>query len=136
MVTPTRTPRGAALTTAQELQTAHLVCHTLFRQRKSRLPSATSFRTQPARVLLIRGWRVLPHVDHIFDTVIEVRLTHHCLEEAAFTLINHEISRGPLLASENLALLHPLSIPHCADAPVALEDGDKARNNQPSLGTL
>jgi hypothetical protein len=35
-------------------------------------------------------------------------------------LINHEVSPGPLLAPENLALQHPFSIPLYADAPLAL----------------
>jgi hypothetical protein len=40
-----------------------------------------------------------------------VRLADHCLGEAPLTLINHEVSPGPLLAPENLALQHPFSIP-------------------------
>jgi hypothetical protein len=64
----------------------------------------------------------MPHVDHIFDTVINVplarfqcggvRIADDCLKEARLTLINHEVSRGPLLAPENLALEHPVSIAH------------------------
>ena len=64
--------------------------------------------------------RVLSDVDHVLDAVIDVplarfqrggmRLADHCLGEARLTLINHEVSRGPLLAPENLALQHPLSI--------------------------
>jgi hypothetical protein len=49
-----------------------------------------------------------------------VRLADHCLGEATLTLINHEVSPGPLLAPENLALQHPFSIPLYADAPLAL----------------
>jgi hypothetical protein len=73
------------------------------------------------RLLTLRR-RVPPHVDHILDTVIDVplarlqcggvRLTDHCLGEARLTLINHEVSRGPLLTPENLALQHTLSVPH------------------------
>ena len=81
------------------------------------------------RLLTLRR-RVLPHVDHILDTVINVplacfqgsgvRLADHCLGEAPLTLINHEVSPGPLLAPENLALQHPFSIPLYADAPFGL----------------
>src|SRR4029450_2170115 len=83
------------------------------------------------QVLLSRGRRVPPHVDHILDAVINiplarfqsggVRLADHCLEEASLTLINHEISRGPLLATKDLALQHPVSISHhpeCACWPL------------------
>jgi hypothetical protein len=49
-----------------------------------------------------------------------VRLADHCLGEAPLTLINHEVSSGPLLAPENLALQHPFSIPLYADALLAL----------------
>jgi hypothetical protein len=78
--------------------------------------------------------RVLPHVDHIFDTVVNVpltclqgggvRLADDRLKEARLTLINHKVSRGKLLAPENLALHHPLSIPH-ADALVGLRGASK-----------
>jgi hypothetical protein len=88
------------------------------------------------KVLLTRWRRVLPHVDHILDAVINVplarfqgggmRLADHCLEEAPLTLINHEVPRGPLLAPKNLALQHPLSISHHPDAPVGLGDLDEA----------
>ena len=71
------------------------------------------------RLLTLRR-RVLSDVDHVLDAVIDVplacfqrggvRLADHCLGEARLTLINHEVSRGPLLAPENLALQHPLSI--------------------------
>jgi hypothetical protein len=71
------------------------------------------------RLLTLRR-RVLSDVDHVLDAVIDVplarfqrggmRLADHCLREARLTLINHEVSRGPLLAPENLALQHPLSI--------------------------
>ena len=64
----------------------------------------------------------MPHVDHVLDAVINVPLARsqcggvhiadHRLKEARLTLINHEVSRGPLLAPENLALEHPVSIPH------------------------
>jgi hypothetical protein len=87
-------------------------------------------------VLLTCRRGVLPHVDHIFGTVINVplarfqggsvRLTDDCLKEARLTLINHEVSHRPLLAPENLALQHPLSIPHRTDAPAGLGDGDEA----------
>ena len=62
----------------------------------------------------------MPHVDHILDTVINVplarfqgggvRLADHRLGEAPLTLINHEVSAGPLLAPENLALQHLLAL--------------------------
>ena len=78
----------------------------------------------------------MPHVDYILDTVINVplarfqgggvRLADHRLGEAPLTLINHEVSAGPLLAPENLALQHPFSIPLDADAPFGLGDGDEA----------
>jgi len=55
-----------------------------------------------------------------------VRLADHRLGEAPLTLINHEVSAGPLLAPENLALQHPFSIPLDADAPFGLGDGDEA----------
>jgi hypothetical protein len=81
-------------------------------------------------VSLTRWRRVLPYIDHILDTVINVplasfqgsgvRLADHRLKEAPLTLINHEVSRGLLLAPKNLALQHPLSIPHCADSPCGL----------------
>jgi hypothetical protein len=85
----------------------------------------------PSRqVLLTRGRRVLPHVDHILDTVIDVplagfqcgcvRLANDCLKEAPLALVNHEVSGGPLLAPEYLALQHRLSIPHYADASIGL----------------
>jgi hypothetical protein len=71
------------------------------------------------RLLTLRR-RVLSDVDHVLDAVIDiplarfqrggVRLADHCLGEARLTLINHEVSRGPLLAPENLALQHPVSI--------------------------
>ena len=35
-----------------------------------------------------------------------MRLAHHCLVEASLTLINYEVSRGSLLAAEDLALKH------------------------------
>jgi hypothetical protein len=83
------------------------------------------------QVLLTRGRRVLPHVDHILDTVVDVslsrfqcgcvRLANDCLKEAPLALINHEVSGGPLLAPEYLALQHRLSIPHYAVAPIGLE---------------
>jgi hypothetical protein len=83
----------------------------------------------PGRLLTLRR-RVLPHVDHILGTVINVplacfqgggvRLADHCLGEAPLTLINHEVSPGPLLAPENLALQHAFSIPLYADAPFGL----------------
>ena len=41
-------------------------------------------------------------------------------------MINHEVSSGPLLAPENLALQHPFSIPLYADAPFGLGDSDEA----------
>ena len=66
--------------------------------------------------------RVLAHVDHVLDTVIEVplarfkgggvRLADHCLGETPLILINHEVSGGPFLTPENLALQHSLSVPH------------------------
>ena len=46
-----------------------------------------------------------------------MRLADDCLGEAPLTLINHEVSPGPLLAPENLALQHPFSIPLQAGAP-------------------
>jgi hypothetical protein len=49
-----------------------------------------------------------------------VGLANHCLGEAPLTLINHEVSPGPLLAPENLALQHPFSIPLEEDAPFGL----------------
>ena len=55
-----------------------------------------------------------------------MRLADQCLEQAPLTLINHKISRGPLLAAKYLALQHPLSIPHHPDAAAGLEDGDEA----------
>jgi hypothetical protein len=54
-----------------------------------------------------------------------VRLADHCLEEATLILINHEVSRGPLLAPNDLALQHPLSISQHPDADVGLGDGDE-----------
>jgi hypothetical protein len=70
---------------------------------------------------LFGAGRVLPHIDHIFDAVVNVplagfqcgrvHLANDCLKEAQLTLINHEVSRGPLLAPEYLALQHRLSIP-------------------------
>ena len=94
------------------------------------MPSEFSSVGPSRQVLLTRGRRVLPHVDHILDTVIDVplagfqcgcvRLANDCLKEAPLALINHEVSGGPLLAPEYLALQHRLSIPHYADAPIGL----------------
>jgi hypothetical protein len=59
---------------------------------------------------------VLSHIDHVFSAVIDVslaglqgggvRLANHCLVEARLTLLNYEVSRGSLLAAEDLALKH------------------------------
>jgi hypothetical protein len=64
----------------------------------------------------------LAHVDHILDSVIDVplarfkgggvRLADHRLGETPLILINYEVSRGPFLTPENLALQHSLSVPH------------------------
>jgi hypothetical protein len=112
-------------------------------QRPCRVLGAATDSWSLQRRLLTLRRRVLPHVDHILDTVINVplarfqgdgvRLADHCLEEARqcpLTLINHEVSPGPLLAPENLALQHPFSIPLYADAPFGLGDGDEARDTQ------
>ena len=70
---------------------------------------------------LVLRRRVLSHVDHILNAVVDVwppglqrggmRVAHHCLVEARLCLINDEVSRGPLLAPENLALNHADSMP-------------------------
>jgi hypothetical protein len=44
-------------------------------------------------------------------------------QRGPLSLINDEVSRGPLLAPEYLALQHPVSIPQRADASVGLRDG-------------
>jgi hypothetical protein len=40
-----------------------------------------------------------------------VRLAHQCFGKSPVSFIDHEVSRGRLLAPENLALQHLLSIP-------------------------
>ena len=64
----------------------------------------------------------MAHVNHILDSVIDVplarfkgggvRLTDHRLGETPLILINYEVSRGPFLTPENLALQHSPSVPH------------------------
>jgi len=90
-----------------------------------------------SRQVSLTCWRrVLPHVDHILGVVVNVPLARfqgggvgladQCLEEAPLTLIDHEVSRGPLLAPKHLALQHPLSIPYHPDIAADLGDGDEA----------
>jgi hypothetical protein len=76
-------------------------------------------RSKKGSLVLTR--RVLSHVDHILSAVVDiscaglqrggVRVADNCLVEARLSLINDEVSRGALLAPENLALKHAHSMP-------------------------
>jgi hypothetical protein len=49
-----------------------------------------------------------------------MRLANHCLVEARLALLNYEVSRGSLLAAEDLALKHGHSMPPSAAGSVRL----------------
>ena len=82
----------------------------------------------PARLTL--GRRILTHVDNVLYAVVDVPLTcfqgggvhlaDHGLGKSPVSLIDHEVSRGRLLAPENLALQHLLSIPQYWRGKLAL----------------
>ena len=113
--TPTQSPRGVVLTTAQELQ--QLV------QSATQLSLPCQLCSSLSALPGLRR-RVLTHVDDVLHAVVDVPLAclqgsgvclaDHRLSEAPLLLIHHEVPRGPLLTPENLALQHILSLPHYA----------------------